>query len=118
MKQRKLPIHFVVTMTSRPRRENEQEGVDYFFVSCQQFEQMIAQGQMAEYARVYDDYKGIPRSQIDQALASGRDVVLRLDVQGAAKMRTLYPDAILIFLVPSSHAEWLQRLEAPQDRNP
>lgn len=111
MKQRKLPMHFVVTMTSRPRRENELEGVDYFFVSCQQFEEMIVQDRLAEYARVYDDYKGIPRSQIDEALASGKDVVLRLDVQGAAKIRALYPEAILVFLIPSSHAEWLQRLE-------
>jgi len=111
MKQRKLPMHFVVTMTSRPRRENEQEGVDYFFVSCLQFEEMIAQDRLVEYAKVYDDYKGIPRSQIDEALASGKDVVLRLDVQGAAKIRALYPEAILVFLIPSSHAEWLQRLK-------
>ena len=111
MKKRKLPMHFVVTMTSRPMRETEQEGVDYFFVSCERFEEMIAQDKMVEYARVYSDYKGIPRSQVDEALASGKDVVLRLDVQGAAKIRALYPQAVLIFLIPSSQEEWLQRLK-------
>jgi len=111
MKKRKLPMHFVVTMTSRPIRETEQEGVDYFFVSCERFEEMIAQDKMVEYARVYSDYKGIPRSQVDEALASGKDVVLRLDVQGAAKIRALYPQAVLIFLIPSSQEEWLQRLK-------
>jgi guanylate kinase len=110
MRQRKLPLHFVVTMTSRPMRENEREGVDYFFVSCEQFEQMIARGEMLEHARVYKDYKGIPRSQVEEALASGKDVILRLDVQGAARIRDLYPEAILIFLIPSSQEEWLQRL--------
>jgi guanylate kinase len=111
MKQRELPMHFVVTMTSRPIRENEREGVDYFFVTCDQFEEMIAQGKMLEYARVYSDYKGIPRAQVDEALASGKDVVLRLDVQGAARIRELYPEAILIFLIPSNQDEWLQRLK-------
>ena len=111
MKKRKLPMHFVVTMTSRPIRETEQEGVDYFFVSCERFEEMIAQDKMVEYARVYSDYKGIPRSQVDEALASGKDVVLRLDVQGAAKIRALYPEAVLIFLIPSNQEEWLQRLK-------
>jgi guanylate kinase len=111
MKQRKLPMQFVVTMTTRPKRENEQEGVDYFFVNWEQFEEMIDQGRMIEYAKVYSDYKGIPRFQIDEAIASGKDVVLRLDVQGAAKIRVLYPEAILVFLIPSSHEEWLLRLK-------
>ncbi len=110
MKQRKLSMHFVVTMTSRPKRAGEQEGVDYFFVTCEQFEDMIARDQMLEHAKVYRDYKGIPRAQVDEALASGKDVVLRLDVQGAAKIRSLYPDAILIFLIPTNQQEWIQRI--------
>ena len=119
MKERNLPFKFVITMTTRPKRETEQEGVDYFFVTHQQFEEMIARGLLIEHARVYNDYKGIPKSQIEEAIASGKDVIMRLDVQGAARIRTLYPEAVLIFLIPSSHEEWLQRLirrgEPPKD---
>ncbi len=118
LKKHNLPLHFVVTMTTRPIRSNEQEGVDYFFVSCEAFEEMIAQDRMIEYARVYNDYKGIPKSQIEQAIASQKDVILRLDVQGAARIRSLYPQAILVFLIPSSHDEWLNRLKERRSETP
>jgi guanylate kinase len=111
MKKHNLPVHFVVTMTTRSKRPQEIEGVDYFFVNAAKFEDMIANGQLIEYAKVYDDYKGIPKAQIDVALSSGKDVILRLDVQGAATIRLLYPEAILIFLIPSNQDEWLQRLK-------
>lgn len=112
LKKHNLPLHFVVTATTRPKRPSEKEGVDYFFVSCETFEKMIAEDKLIEYARVYSDYKGIPRSQIEEALESHKDVILRLDVQGAARIRSLYPEAVLVFLIPSSHEEWLNRLEA------
>ena len=118
MKKHNLPIHFVVTMTTRLKRPQEIEGVDYFFVSAAQFEGMITNGQLIEYAKVYDDYKGIPKTQIDMALSSGKDVVLRLDVQGAAKIRFLYPEAVLIFLIPSNQDEWLQRLKERKSETP
>ncbi len=76
--------------------QGEQEGVDYFFVSREKFEEMIGAGELIEYAIVYDDYKGVPRAQVDQALASGKDVIMRLDVQGAETIRKLYPEAVLI----------------------
>jgi guanylate kinase len=104
-------FHIVVTCTSREPRPNEREGVDYFFVSRQKFVEMIANNELMEYSLVYDQYKGIPREQVHQALASGKDVILRLDVQGAAKVRTLYPGAVLIFLTPDNEAEWLRRLK-------
>ena len=118
LRQRGLDFHIVVTATSRIRRTNEVEGVDYFFVGVEQFEDMIVRGQLIEYAKVYNDYKGIPRAQIDLALSSGKDVILRLDVQGAAKIRILYPEAILIFLIPGSHSEWLQRLKERNSETP
>jgi guanylate kinase len=108
---RDLPFHFVVTYNSRPRRECEVEGVDYFFVTIEQFQQMIAHNELIEYARVYNDYKGIGKEQVRQALASGKDVIMRLDVQGAASVRTLCPDAVLLFLLPGSEAELVQRLK-------
>jgi guanylate kinase len=91
LKGRNLPLHFVITATSRPPRSNEINGVDYFFFPKEEFEQRIAGGEFIEYAQVYQDYKGIPRSQIEGAIKSGKDVVLKLDVQGAATIRRLYP---------------------------
>jgi guanylate kinase len=110
MKARRLPFHFVVTTTSRKPRPGEVEGVDYNFVEPAVFEKMIADNDLIEYALVYQDYKGIPRDQVVKALASGKDVVMRLDVQGARKIRELFPEAVLIFLVPSDAKEWYNRL--------
>jgi len=112
LKARDLTFHFVVTMTSRAPRQGEVEGVDYFFSTRENFEQLIAQDEFLEYALVYEDYKGIPRSQIRQALATGTDVILRVDVQGADTLRRLCPEAVLIYLIPSNEAEWLERLRA------
>ena len=84
---------------TRPMRPKEVDGVDYIFVSKEQFEQWIDEDELLEHAVVYGEYKGILRSQIAHALADKQDVVLRLDVQGAATMRKLMPEAISIFLV-------------------
>lgn len=110
MKARLLPFHFVVTTTSRKPRPGEVEGVDYNFVDMDVFKEMIAKNELIEFALVYQDYKGIPREQVRRALLSGKDVVMRLDVQGARRIRDLFPEAVLIFLVPSDAKEWYQRL--------
>lgn len=114
LQSRSNSYHFVVTVTSRPPREKEVEGVDYFFVSSDQFEEMIRQDAFLEHAVVYGEYKGIPKSQIRDALASQRDVILRVDVQGAMTLRRLCPDAVLIFLIPSNVQEWYTRLNNRQ----
>jgi guanylate kinase len=118
MQARNLPFHFVVTMTSRAPRPGEVEGKDYFFTTREHFEALIAQDEFLEYALVYDDYKGIPKPQIRAALASGKDVVLRVDVQGAATLRRLFPSALLIFLVPDNEEEWLDRLRRRKTETP
>ncbi len=105
-------LHFVVTATSRPRRPNEVHGVDYHFVSKEQFEEWIAGDQLLEHAVVYGEYKGIPRQQVEEALQRGTDVVLRIDVQGAATMRRLLPGVVSIFIAAESEAELVQRLVA------
>ncbi|HSB67522.1 MAG TPA: guanylate kinase [Anaerolineales bacterium] len=110
MIERKLPFHFVVTATTRPPRPNEVHGKDYFFFSQRQFAEMIEKGELLEHAVVYNDYKGIPKAQVRDALASGKDVVMRLDVQGAATIHGLYPDALLIFLSPQDETEMVNRL--------
>lgn len=114
LKERGLPMHFVITATTRPRRANETHGVDYFFVSKDEFARMIDENELIEYAIVYNDYKGIPKQQVREALRSGKDVIMRLDVQGAATVRKLAPDAVLIFLTTSSEDELVQRLKKRQ----
>ncbi len=111
MKERELPIHFVVTATTRPPRPNEQHGVDYFFISREEFAHMIEEDELLEYAIVYGDYKGIPKQQVREALASGKDVIMRIDVQGAATVRKICPEAVLIFLTTETEEELVRRLE-------
>ena len=118
MKERGLPFHFVVTANTRPRRENEVHGVDYFFVSKDEFARMIEQDELIEYAVVYGDYKGIPKQQVREALASGNDVIMRLDVQGAETVRKLAPDALLIFLTTGSEEELVKRLKSRKTEKP
>lgn len=110
LKKSGLPIYHVVTANTRAPRQDEKEGVDYFFVTCDAFEKMISNDELIEYSQVYDDYKGVPKAQIRKAIESGNDVILRLDVQGAEKIKKLYPDAVLIFLTPANEEEWLHRL--------
>jgi guanylate kinase len=110
MFERKLSLHFVVTATTRPKRANEVEGVDYIFVSQERFQEMIDQNELIEYSWVYNAYKGIPRKQIEEALADGSDVIMRIDVQGARKIRQIYPECVQIFLIPKSHQELRDRI--------
>jgi len=114
MKEMGYPFHFVVTATTRPQRPGEVHGRDYYFVSTQEFTSMVEQDELLEHALVYGEYKGIPKAQVRQALASNKDVIMRLDVQGAATVRQLVPDAVLIFLVASSEEEWVNRLQTRQ----
>jgi guanylate kinase len=118
MKERGMPFHFVVTANTRPKRDDEVHGKDYFFVSKEEFARMIEQDELIEYAVVYSDYKGIPKQQVREALASGKDVVMRLDVQGAETVRKLAPDALLIFLTTGSEEELVKRLEARKTETP
>src|SRR4030066_2187383 len=95
MKERNLPFHFVVTAATRPPRPNEVHGRDYFFYSHDQFAEMIEKGELLEYAIVYNDYKGIPKAQVREASPTGKDVAMRLDIQGAATIRRLGPAPLM-----------------------
>jgi guanylate kinase len=110
MKERGFPCHFVVTATTRPRRPHERDGIDYHFLSEAAFRDLIARGELLEHALVYGQYKGIPRAGVRAALASGQDVVIRIDVQGAARVRELAPQAITIFLTAESEDALIERL--------
>ncbi len=117
MKERGMPFHFVVTATTRPRRENEVHGRDYFFVSKEEFARMIDEDELIEYAIVYGDYKGIPKQQVREALASGQDVVMRIDVQGAETVRKLAPNAVMIFMTVDNEQELERRLRERKTEN-
>ena len=118
MREFGFPFHFVVTTTSRDRRPGEIEGFDYNFVSREEFESMIAADELLEHAVVSGEYKGIPKTQIREALASGKDVILRIDVQGARTIRSLVPDAVSIFLAPTSSEELASRLRLRRTESP
>jgi guanylate kinase len=110
VKERGYPCYFVVTATTRAQRPGEVDGVDYHFVSEDAFADMIACGELIEHAVVYGQYKGIPKAGIRAALASGQDVVMRIDVQGAATVRQLVPQAVTIFLTAESEEALIERL--------
>jgi guanylate kinase len=112
------PFHFVVTATTRPRRLNEVDGVDYHFVSQQEFAEMLEEDELLEHAIVYGQHKGIPKKQVREALASGKDVIMRIDVQGAATIRHLVPEAVFIFLTASSEEELIRRLKKRKTETP
>lgn len=112
MKERGLPFHFVVTATTRPQRPDEVEGVDYFFVTHEEFQRMIENDELFEYAIVYEDLKGVPIRHVQEAFDSGKDVIMRVDVQGAETIRSKCPQALLIFLSTKDEQELIQRLKA------
>ena len=110
IKRRPESFYFVVTATTREPRDGEAEGYDYFFVSKNEFARMIEEDELLEYAVVYNQYKGIPKQQVREALASGKNVIMRLDVQGTETVRKLIPNAITIFLRTPSEADLVSRL--------
>ena len=112
------PFYFVVTATTRPIRPNEVDGVDYHFISMSEFAEMIEKDELLEYAVVYGDYKGIPKKHVRQALESGQDVIMRIDVQGAATIRQLVPNAVTIFLTAESEEELMNRLRERKTEPP
>ncbi len=110
MKELGFPFHYVVTATTRPRRAGENNGVDYYFCSEAEFQEMMQQGELLEWAKVYGHWYGVPKQQVKQALEKREDVIVKVDVQGAATIKNLLPGAALIFLAPPSIKEYEERL--------
>ena len=110
LKKLALPWHFAVTATTRPPRPGERDGVDYLFLDADTFHKMRERDQFLECAEVYGRWYGVPRSQVREAFQDGKDVILKIDVQGAETVRQLAPEALFIFIVPASFAELAHRL--------
>ena len=108
---KRLGFHFVVTTTTRSPREGEQEGINHNFVSAAHFKQLIQSNKLLEWAQVYDNYYGVPKTQVRDALAAGNHVVIRVDVQGAKRLREIIPESLLIFILPPSLAVLRVHLE-------
>ncbi|MFO7772538.1 MAG: guanylate kinase [Dehalococcoidia bacterium] len=105
-----LPFHYVVTATTRPKRAGEKNGVDYHFLSREKFQRMLDDGQFLEWAIVYGNYYGVPKDEIASALSKGVDVIVKVDVQGAATIKKILPQAVFIFLMAPSMKELERRL--------
>jgi len=112
------PWHFVVTATTRPQRPGEQDGIDYIFLETAAFLEMKDQDELLECAQVYGNWYGVPRSQVSQGLKEGKDVILKVDVQGADTVRKLATEALFIFMVPGSFDELRDRLTQRMTERP
>ncbi|MDE6529727.1 MAG: guanylate kinase [Lachnospiraceae bacterium] len=99
-----------VSMTTRKPRPGEEEGVSYFFVDRERFEEEIKNDGLIEYASYCDNYYGTPKKYVQQQLKEGRDVILEIEIQGALKIKEQFPTALLLFIVPPSAAELKRRL--------
>lgn len=112
------PWRFVVTATTRPQRPGEQDGIDYIFLETAAFLEMKEQDELLECAQVYGNWYGVPRRQVSQGLKDGKDVILKVDVQGADTVRRLAPEALFIFMVPGSFDELRDRLTQRMTERP
>ena len=108
--EREPGLRFSVSYTTRAQRPAEVHGRDYFFVGKDEFERMVAAGDFLEHARVFDNCYGTARRQVEESLAAGQDLLLEIDWQGAAQIRTAMPECISVFILPPSRAELERRL--------
>jgi guanylate kinase len=104
-------IIFSVSATTRPKRSNETNGVDYYFITDSEFEQKIKNGEFIEWERFYDYYYGTLKSEVDNNLPAGRSVLFEIDVKGAISLKKIYKDSVLIFIDPPSFDELVKRLK-------
>lgn len=107
-----------VSVTTRPPREGEQEGKDYFFRTREEFERLIAQDALIEYAAYVENYYGTPRAYVENMLSQGKDVILEIEIQGAMKIKKRIPDALLIFVTPPSMEELERRIRGRGTETP
>ncbi|MCR4419975.1 MAG: guanylate kinase [Clostridia bacterium] len=109
--RRRVPsLKYSISATTRPPRPGEQQGVDYYFVSEEEFLRFRAENRLLEWARIHDHYYGTPRQPVVEALTRGEDILLEIDVQGAKQVKEGLPEAVTVFLLPPSYQELCRRL--------
>ncbi len=114
LKELGYPLECITTVTTRPQRANERDNVNYHFVSMERFQDMISGKELLEWANVYGNWYGVPREAVKQALDKGQDVLVKVDIQGAATIKKILPQAVFIFLIPPSREELASRLKQRQ----
>lgn len=110
MKRSDLPFFFAITATTRTQRPGEIDGIDYHFVTLVKFEKMIEKDELLEWANVYHNWYGVPKKPVKNALKEGKDVIIKVDIQGATTIKQMEPEAVLIFISPPSMEDLRQRL--------
>ncbi|MGI6553266.1 MAG: guanylate kinase [Clostridia bacterium] len=103
-------LSYSISATTRPPRPGETHGKDYYFVSRQSFQEMLAAGEFLEWAEVYNNYYGTPKKAVLEALSAGKDLILEIDIQGALQVKSIYPQAVFIFILPPSFQELEKRI--------
>jgi guanylate kinase len=102
--------HLSVSVTTRPKGENEVDGRDYWFISEEQFQQRVKKGLLLEHAEVFGHFYGTPKDKVEEALQAGETIILEIDVQGAKRVKAIYPTAVMIFILPPSQKELAERM--------
>ncbi len=118
LKATEKQVRFITTLTTRARRPKEIDGVDYTFVSKETFEDLLKNNELLESANVYGNWYGVPKHPVRDALKLGQDVIVKVDVQGAATIKKIVPGAVFIFLVPPSLKELENRLRRRYTEKP
>jgi guanylate kinase len=118
MKKLAYPARFITTVTTRARRAREKNNVDYHFVSVEDFQKMLKNKELLEWASVYGNWYGVPKAPVKQALAKGQDTIVKVDIQGAATIKKIVPQAVFIFIAPPSRKELARRLSERQTESP
>jgi guanylate kinase len=104
-------LHYSISATTRKSRQGEENGVNYWFLSETDFQAMLDNDELLEWAKVYDNYYGTPRRYVTEKLNQGFDVVLEIDIQGAMKIKEKFPEGIFVYIIPPSFEELKNRLQ-------
>ncbi len=99
-----------ISVTTRPKGENEIDGRDYWFISEQQFQRRVNEGSLLEHAKVFGHFYGTPKIEVEEALWAGETIILEIDVQGAKQVKAIYPAAVMIFILPPTQKELAERM--------
>jgi len=118
MKELSCPLEYIVTATIRRQRAKERDNVDYHFISMERFQEMIENKELLEWANVYGNWYGVPKEVVKQALDKGQDIIVKVDIQGAATIKKILPEAVFIFLIPPSMEELVIRLKQRHTESP
>lgn len=118
MKESGYPLKYITTVTTRVQRAEEKDNVDYHFISTVKFQEMLKNNELLEWANVYGNWYGVPKKPIKQALDKGRDTIVKVDIQGAATIKKIVPEAVFVFLMPPSREECATRLKQRHTESP